>query len=713
MQKNLLQTLKLLTTAIILSLGISVAYAAWTGPAGAPPTNNTPPPVNVGNTWQTKTGTLEALRFITNGTGNFGDRVGIGTLSYPAGKLQIYGGSTADFVFKPNTTPTVALGGSTVASIITNTGTGAGSFHMGFEIPANDPNDGFFVTTDSNTDGIVDTVALKIKANGNVGIGTTNPRNDLGWPGSLDVNGEVGAVRYYDDDRTYYIDGNTTSVVNNINALGTVCDKNGCIGGGGIWSLNGTNAYYNNGNVGIGTDSPGAKLHVKASGSSIVKSEGGTGYGSFYAVGGGTNASYLFLGNAGGEKSRISSFNDGTLMFSNTTSATERMRITPSGNVGIGTTNPGAKLDVGEGSSQCCASQTPNISLAQASNSNGKMSWLQFHNSGESEAYIRLAGGGTGIRAGQRRLEIGDSQGVSTGLTVTGNVGIGTVSPDQKLQVKGSVMIGETDATGGDLLLYGTTPGKYSRLFTSNGNLHIDSGLPAGGGESIFLNWYNGGGLYYGGGAETTRFSVNTSGDVGVYGAITAPEGTLRDDGGSWVRTYGDSGWYNQTYGGGWYMADSTWIRTYPGNKPVYTGTGYIRSDASVRAPIFYDHPNTGYYLNPDGTSNLNVVNAISFLYSSDETLKENVKTLSDSLENILKIDGVSFDWKEDGKSDIGFIAQEVEDVYPELVSINEETGLKSLDYAGLIAPLLEAVKEQQREIEDLRNEVELLKNNL
>ena len=65
-----------------------------------------------------------------------------------------------------------------------------------------------------------------------------------------------------------------------------------------------------------------------------------------------------------------------------------------------------------------------------------------------------------------------------------------------------------------------------------------------------------------------------------VEGAITAPEGTLRDDGGGWVRTYGNTGWYSQTHAGGWYMTDSTWIRSY-NSKNVYVNT-LLRADGGI-----------------------------------------------------------------------------------------------------------------------------------
>ncbi len=99
-----------------------------------------------------------------------------------------------------------------------------------------------------------------------------------------------------------------------------------------------------------------------------------------------------------------------------------------------------------------------------------------------------------------------------------------------------------------------------------------------------------------------------------------------------------------------------------------------------------------------------------TFTYS-DASLKTDIKTLNNSLEKVNNLRGVSFDWKEGEKSDIGFIAQEVESIYPELVMTDEETGLKALKYANITAILVEAMKAQQAEIELLKAEIELLKN--
>lgn len=81
---------------------------------------------------------------------------------------------------------------------------------------------------------------------------------------------------------------------------------------------------------------------------------------------------------------------------------------------------------------------------------------------------------------------------------------------------------------------------------------------------------------------------------------------------------------------------------------------------------------------------------------TSDARLKEKVEDLSNSLDNITALRGVTYHWKErpeDGEQ-VGLIAQEVAEVYPQLVHKEEETGNLTVNYDGLVAPLIESVKE-------------------
>jgi hypothetical protein len=102
-------------------------------------------------------------------------------------------------------------------------------------------------------------------------------------------------------------------------------------------------------------------------------------------------------------------------------------------------------------------------------------------------------------------------------------------------------------------------------------------------------------------------------------------------------------------------------------------------------------------------------VAAQAFYYTSDKNLKTNIQNISDALDKILKLQGVTFQWKDTGKTSIGLVAQEVEKIFPEVVEGPE--GLKTIDYGRLVAPLIEAIKAQQEEIERLEQRIEKLEN--
>ena len=100
---------------------------------------------------------------------------------------------------------------------------------------------------------------------------------------------------------------------------------------------------------------------------------------------------------------------------------------------------------------------------------------------------------------------------------------------------------------------------------------------------------------------------------------------------------------------------------------------------------------------------------------TSDLRLKDNIADLSGSLDKTLKLRGVSYNWKDQSKSQekqIGLIAQEVEEVYPEFVQTDEE-GMKAVNYAQMNAVLIEAIKELNDKVESLESENLKLKSSL
>jgi hypothetical protein len=86
---------------------------------------------------------------------------------------------------------------------------------------------------------------------------------------------------------------------------------------------------------------------------------------------------------------------------------------------------------------------------------------------------------------------------------------------------------------------------------------------------------------------------------------------------------------------------------------------------------------------------------------TSDIKLKENIHQIKDPLDKVMQINGVGFRWKDTKEEALGVIAQDIEEVIPELVKSNDHT--KTVNYNGLIGVLIEAVKEQQRQILELK----------
>ena len=116
----------------------------------------------------------------------------------------------------------------------------------------------------------------------------------------------------------------------------------------------------------------------------------------------------------------------------------------------------------------------------------------------------------------------------------------------------------------------------------------------------------------------------------------------------------------------------------------------------------FVNAPNTGY-ANLLGGSYTNL---------SDRRFKRDITPYTRGLDTIMALQPVRFVWRADSKKSMGFIAQDVQKVLPEIVTSNKLQGKPTLgvNYSAIIAPLVAAVQEQQREIVGLRAEVKALR---
>ncbi len=103
---------------------------------------------------------------------------------------------------------------------------------------------------------------------------------------------------------------------------------------------------------------------------------------------------------------------------------------------------------------------------------------------------------------------------------------------------------------------------------------------------------------------------------------------------------------------------------------------------------------------------------ADAFLYVSDARMKQDVTGIENADDILTKLQGVRFVWKADGRADIGFIAQEVEKVLPDLVH-TDSTGMKSVEYGNIIPVLVEGYKSEKSRADLLESRMDTLEARL
>lgn len=125
-----------------------------------------------------------------------------------------------------------------------------------------------------------------------------------------------------------------------------------------------------------------------------------------------------------------------------------------------------------------------------------------------------------------------------------------------------------------------------------------------------------------------------------------------------------------------------SWVSTTSGNQAVKTSSTKL-----------YFNPSTGQF------------NATDFNSLSDANKKKDIQTIKSAVSLVGQLRGVTFNWRDTNQAAVGVIAQEVENVLPQVVS-TATTGEKSVSYGNIVAVLIEAVKEQQQEINALKQKL-------
>jgi hypothetical protein len=433
----------------------------------------------------------------------------------------------------------------------------------------------------------------------------------------------------------------------------------------GASSLGNSLIFDNGTNVGIGTTSPSAKLSLYDTSDVYLNISRGS--------------SFVNLGvDATGTFYNTSSIH----RFLTASGSTEAMRITSSGNVGIGTTSPSERLDV-----------IGNIKI-------GAGNRLMF----SSTAYITPENNVSGAEIATGGILTIKTGGTTERVRVdgSGNVGIGTTSPIGKFDVRGNIFIANTDLSIGsagsflqiDQLASSGNTASQIRAFSNGGNATNNLLLQTGGGNV---------------GIGTTSPGANL--EVAVPNSL-----------GSFSRFRLNSPYYNY-----WdllndsnlsFIRGTTEYMRITSNGDVCVGTTSANSRFNVTSPF----GNTVTFNNTSGSGSASflvlqasgnaigsitrngLANSVLYNTTSDYRLKEDFKNFK-GLDLINNINVYNFKWKGVNQREYGVIAHELKEVIPNLVTGEKDAeSMQQVDYSKLVPILVQAIQELKQEIEILKN---------
>ena len=531
------------------------------------------------------------------------------------------------------------------------------------------------------------------------------------------------------------------------------------------------------GEVGIGTISPSAKLHINQDNAAPgLKVDGGSGgvalatfardvgaTGSSISINAQSNFPQIQFANTGNTFS-IGGDTSGNFKISdaNAIGTNDRITIDNTGNVGIGTTSPSQKLSVAPDTDVSAEIGKAHIGQVGFNDYAGFSHVDQ--NTQQGYALIQQADGSTYMNANTGkniRFRIANSDKMI--LNSSGNVGIGTTSPAAKLDISDTA--DEVDLTSSTNFAINT-----GGLINAKHYKHVNLEAPEmewSIGGSTDLNWkklativindasYSG----FGAEIEITDFSGNYGSATAEYGdvyrgglsiyhragsGVTPEEGiiTIHNDMIPYIRIYkiagsGNSSYQIQVKSPGNYRQINIKLKGGIGNQvadifshandtngstsggTAYTPDAYTSGNqfktgfttvTANRGNILYRMgvANTAPSYPLDVTGDIRATGAV--IENSDIRVKENIKTIDNAVNKVKALRGVEYNKIDSTEKSIGVIAQEIEEVIPQVVREGDQ-GMKSVAYGNITAVLINAIKEQQNQIENLESRIQTLEN--
>jgi hypothetical protein len=717
-KKFLIKKILYLVILPIVVFGISVSLqsllAQWASPTVDPPGGNTYAPINTGPDEQDKDGSLSIGGGFLVGTDNLAvnsttGNVGIGTAN-PQQKLSVSG-----------------QGLFTSSNSSYDPGDGAGpAIRVGY----NTAGDYGYINA-NNTSVAAKNLVLQPNANqGNVGIGTISPTTKL-FVQTANANeagissADNGGARIFTVPELGAGGNNPMSSAGDIGIIyhGGSVDTGSLVIG--QWSNSPRGIKINaTGNVGIGTANPEHKLHVftnSADNNIISDVASGDTYDPLFSMRvQGETVWNMGVDTSDGNKLKFAHGGN----WNNLPSAGTRLTIDGStGNVGIGTTNPGKKLEVVGGPIKA----TDGLIIETRSDAQGNPA-------GPENGRMWLM---TEVTGGTGWLNNGTSLYYNAG-----NVGIGTANPSNHLTIINSSYPGIT--IGVDQINNKYAEIHYDSTFDF---FSIQGGAWGGTTKSLVLQ---GGGGNVGIGATTPLYRLDLNGGTFAFGdGNTRTES--RSDAGLQGNAGAQSGFYQTVApapAANWYPGAASWqhfidVRhSNPNNNYALQIAGsffdqelYFRKTNGAPTTgwnkFIYQNSadNVGIGKSPsyklDVAGNFNIDGSYGYYWGgacwagacpSDIRLKKNITELKGALEKVSRLRPVNFEYNDPSYgqgTQYGLIAQEVEKIYPELV-VTDSSGIKKINYGlELQMNTIQSVKELKAENESLKKDINDLNNQI
>ncbi|MBL0055224.1 MAG: tail fiber domain-containing protein [Chitinophagaceae bacterium] len=411
-----------------------------------------------------------------------------------------------------------------------------------------------------------------------------------------------------------------------------------------------------------------------------------------------TNSELAYMGLNDADNLELSKYSSGDIMMN--TNNTQRMVIKYSGNIGIGTNTPNAALQFEDA--------YDNHKIVLHNNFHGN-----FPNN-EHDFF------GFGVNSGLLRYQVprnftdhvfyaGNNAGTASNelMRISGNgyVGISNSNPQAPLQFSDAdayrkiVLAGFNYNNDFNFFGFGRISGELRYQVSFNNEDHVFYAGDAGGFSSTELLRIKGNGDL---GLGTNLPVAYGHGGTNKIIELKNPVGGANVQSHLILSSNGSSG----------ALGGLTWASTALAGEQRTGFIGSVFETANQTKLSFYNRDNVGvlgerFYIQGNGNAWLQG----TLTQASDARLKENIQPLNPALENLLQLSGYSYDWigeNKDKEKQIGLLAQEVQKVYPQLVKQNDR-GELSVNYTGLIPVLLEGMKEQQKEINELKEAIRLL----